>query len=274
MKPMNDITNNQSYVTHRNHINRSFELELKIKTTMKLSMKENQKIKNYGIICLIVLLSNAALYAQDVAPVLIPKPSFHRVEFGFRFMPTVSAFDMKTSSGGTVKGEATFGYGIGGMLAFNFTNHMGIQSELIYNSLSQKYKDEDLDREINVKYLNIPILFSLNTGKANPVNLNFVFGPQLGFNMGSSIKKSGSGSSDTLTYVLATRRSDLGLAYGAGLEFMLNDTRTIRMDLGFRGVYGLININNNQADSESTTYIVDQTKIRTKSGYIGISFLF
>ncbi len=246
---------------------------------MKLKMANSKKNRTFKAlffsISLLLCIITLSVQAQDAAPLVAEKPAFHRVEFGLRLMPTVSAFTMQSSSGGTIKGEATFGFGIGGMLAFNFTNHMGIQSELIYNSLSQKYKDQELDREINVRYLNIPIMFSLNTGKANPINLNIVFGPQLGFNMGSSIKKSGSSSSDTITYVLATKRSDIGFAYGAGLEFMLNTTRTIRMDIGFRGMYGLVNISNNsEPTSDESVYIVNQAKVRTKSGYIGISFLF
>lgn len=202
-------------------------------------------------------------------------PDFKRVEFGFRFMPTISAFTMKNSSGSTIRGEATFGYGIGGMLAFNFSNHMGIQGEVIYNSLSQKYRDQEMDREINVNYINIPLLFSLNTGKGNPVNLNLSLGPQLGLNMGSKIKKSGGSNSDTVTYILATKKSDFGFAYGAGFEFMLNEIETIRMDLGFRGVYGLVNINNNEEPrAEGETYIVESAKVRTNSIYIGLSFLF
>ncbi len=224
----------------------------------------------------ILFLSLATtLKAKEVPALLADEPSFKRVEFGIRFMPTVSAFTMQTSSGGTVKGEATLGFGIGGMLAFNFSNHLGIQAEVIYNSLSQKYKDQNMDREIKVRYVGIPLLFSINTGKSNPVNLNIVFGPQMGINMGSKIKRSGGTDTDTVTYVLATKKSDFGIAYGAGLEFMLNETRTIRMDIGFRGVYGLTNINNNTAtQSDDTVYIVESTKVRTMSAYLGFSFLF
>jgi opacity protein-like surface antigen len=221
--------------------------------------------------CMLFLSFTTSVIAQETTE----RPPFKRVEFGFRYMPTLSAFEMQTSSGGTVKGEATFGHGIGGMLAFNFTNHFGIQGELIYNSLSQKYKDQDLDREINVRYINIPLMFSINTGKANPVNLNLVVGPQLGFNLGSSIKRDGGTDTDTFTYVLATKKNDIGFAYGAGFEFMLNEIRTIRMDLGFRGVHGLMNINNKEInETEGSVFIIDGAKVRTKSLYIGFSFLF
>lgn len=204
--------------------------------------------KSFIIIGLLSLSALTTIKAQD--SVLVAKPTFHRVEFGFRFMPTLSSVDMNVSSGGTVKGEATFGYGIGALLGFNLSNHIGVEADIIYNSLSQKYKDEGLDRVINVRYLNIPFLFSLNTGNSNPINLKLELGPEIGINLGTSITSSG----DTLTTVLTTKQTDIGIAYGAGLEFALNPTQTIRLDLGYRGVYGV--------------------KVRTNSAYIGFAFLF
>src|SRR5690349_6056411 len=104
--------------------------------------------------------------AQAQEPVMVVQsPSYHMVELGIRFMPTFSSFDMETSSGGIVKGAVTFGYGVGAMLGLNLNNHVGVQGEIIYNSLSQKYKDQEVDRKINVRYINIPLLLSLNTGK-------------------------------------------------------------------------------------------------------------
>jgi len=229
--------------------------------------------KSFMLIGIMSLSIGTIIRAQETAPAA--EPSFHAVEFGFRFMPTISTFKMQTASGGTVKGQATLGYGGGVMMGVNFTNHIGVEGEIIYNSLSQKYKDQDLEREINLRYVNIPLLLSLNTGKSNPVNLNVVFGPQLGINVGSSITSSGAPSSDTLTTVLAVKKSDIGFAYGAGLEFELNSTRTIRLDLGFRGVYGFVNVSNtSQTAGSNSYYILDNAKVKTNSGYIGIAFLF
>jgi opacity protein-like surface antigen len=222
---------------------------------------------------LMLLSFSTTLKAQD--SIKIATPSFHRVEMGIRFMPTLSSFDMKTYSGGTVKGEVTLGYGFGGMLGFNFSKNIGFEAEIIYNSLSQKYKDQLLDREINVRYINIPFLLSLNTGKSNPVNLNVVVGPQLGYNVGSSISSSSGATTDTLTTVLATKRSDFGFAYGAGLEFQLNKDKTIRLDVGYRGVYGFVNISNtSDTPGNGSFYILDRATVRTNSAYIGFSLLF
>jgi Outer membrane protein beta-barrel domain len=200
---------------------------------------------------------------------------FHVVELGFRFMPTFSSFKMQTSSSGeTVKSQVTLGYGAGALVALNFSRHIGIQGEVIYNSLSQKYKDQGLQHKINIRYINIPLLLSLNTGKSKPVNLNLVVGPQLGLNVGSSISASAN-PSDTVVAVLVVKKNDWGFAYGAGLEFLINKARTIRLDLGFRGVYGFVNISNtNQRSTSGVYYPLDQATVNTKSGYVGLTFLF
>lgn len=226
-----------------------------------------------GLCCMSVGMK---LIAQDTT-IRIDKPraDFSRGEIGLRFMPTFSAFDMETSAGGTIKGEVTLGYGFGGMMGYNFSNHIGMQVELLYSSLAQKYKDEDLDREINLRYINIPLLISLNTGKANMVNLNVVAGPQMGFNIGSSIKGTGGSNTDTVTYVLATKKGDFGFAYGAGLGFILNEAKSVRLDVGFRGVYGFVNISDsNNPPQGDAVFILDRAKVRTAAGYLGVTFLF
>lgn len=197
----------------------------------------------------------------------------HRVELGIRLMPTISNFDMKAYGGGTIKGQATFGFGMGGMLAINFTEHSSFQGEVLYNSLSQKYKDQNLERKIHVNYLNVPLLYCISTGKSKPVNLNFAIGPQLGFSMGSSITSSGGDGMDTIQTVIATKRNDFGFAYGTGLGFSLNTMRTMRLDLGYRGVFGLMNITK-VSESTGSRNAVEYAAIRTNSAYVGFTLLF
>jgi opacity protein-like surface antigen len=196
------------------------------------------------------------------------------VEFGLRFMPTFSSFDVKTSTGGTVKGEATIGYGFGALLGYNISDHVEIQTEVIYNSLSQKYKEVDVERKVKLNYVNIPLLLSLNTGKSKSINFNVVVGPQIGISVGSSLRTSG-GDEDTPNALLSVKQGDLGFAYGAGLDFGLNPAKNVRLGLGFRGVYGLFDISdNNKNNSTDSFYVLDRSKIKTYSGYIGFSILF
>jgi opacity protein-like surface antigen len=198
------------------------------------------------------------------------------MELGFRLMPTVSSVDFTTHNGEVVRGEATVSMGYGGLLGINFSKNVGILAEVDYNEVSQKYKDRGLEREVQITYLNIPVMLSLNTDKTRPVNLNLVAGPQFGLNIGSSVKTAeATGETDTLHAVIAVKEGDVGFAYGAGLEFALNPERTIRFDLGFRGFYGLVDMTSDQVNNNPNTYnIMIRAGRKTYAGYGGITFAF
>lgn len=191
---------------------------------------------------------------------------------GFRFMPSISSFKMNSSSGGAVSGTAVLGFGVGGVLGFNFSEHLGIQGEVIYNSISQKYKENNVERRVNLTYFNIPLLLAFNSGRYKMMNANLVIGPQFGVNMGSNLSTSGT---DSAQAVVAIRKGDFGFAYGGGLDFGLNEKKSVRLALGFRGVYGLMDISNNSSSSEKNTYyIIDKTNVQTYSIYAGLTLLF
>lgn len=195
-------------------------------------------------------------------------------EFGVRFMPTVSNFDVQSSDGGKVTGEATIGMGAGIFLGLNFSDHIGIQTEAIYNTLTQKYKEQDNEKEIKLKYINIPLLLSLNTNKSKPVNVNLVVGPQIGISVGTELFTSNGNDPDDEA-VLSVKKGDIGFAYGAGLDFGLNASQTFRLGIGFRGVYGLVDISDNsQSLTTDSYYLLERTHIQTYSGYAGVSLLF
>jgi len=223
------------------------------------------KILTKASILGILLLGSSTFYSFNLMA--------QRATFGVRFMPTISSFDMKTTDGATVKGEVSFGYGLGGLIGYNFNQHVGIQAELIYSSINQKYQERDVERKINLKYMNIPLLLSLNTGISKDVNLNFVAGPQMGIKTGGSVSSSGGDGTES-NAVLSVKAGDLGFAYGAGLDFGLNPARTTRFGIGFRGVYGLIDISENSPQLQTNSYyIVDKAHVKTYSLYFGFSFL-
>jgi opacity protein-like surface antigen len=198
-----------------------------------------------------------------------------RVEFGVRYMPTFTALKLRTSEGGMVKGSATMGFGASAFLGFNFSKNIGVQGEIIYNSISQKSMDIHVERKIDLKYVNIPILISLNTGKSKLVNLNLIAGPQIGINVGSSISQSGTIEANTPQPILLVKKNDIGFAYGAGIDFGINTARTIRLGIGYRGVIGLVDISDkNQNITTNSYYVLDRTHINTNSAYIGLSIMF
>jgi len=198
-----------------------------------------------------------------------------KIELGARGMLVFSTFRMMTSSGTEVKGVGVLGAGVSALVGFNFNSHVALQGEVIYNTFSRKYSEGDVARKVNLRYVNIPLLFSLNTGKYNAVNLNIVAGPQLGILVGNTVYTSGSTTSDTPQAILTVRKSDISLAYGAGLDFKLNRAGTFRVGAGFRGTYGLFNISNKSGDiTAEEYYVLDRTHVQTYSIYTGFSFLF
>jgi hypothetical protein len=200
-------------------------------------------------------------------------PDLRRVEFGVRYMPTFSSLDFNTYNNGVVKGEVTMSHGFGIMTAVNLTKHVGLQAEVNYYQITQKYKDGNFDNDLTINYLNIPVLLSLNTNKAGMVNLNLVAGPQFGLNVGSNFESSGGNGSDTVRAAVALRKGDVGVAYGGGLEFALNRDHTVRFDIGYRGFYGLVNMDATSNDQGTYNVVVSASR-KTYGGYAGLTFMF
>jgi hypothetical protein len=222
---------------------------------------KNLYIKYPVQLFIVFLFAGTSVHAQNL-------------ELGVRLMPVFSSLDFHTADGGTIKGEATAGYGFGGFVGVGFTRHVGIQAEVIYNSLLQKFKDKGAGNNVKLRYLNVPILLSLNTNKTGFVNLNVVAGPQIGINQGSSFKTDSNNGITSAQGVLSVKKNDLGLAYGAGVDFGLGALKTFRLGVGFRGVLGLIDISDNSKTLiNGSYYVLDRTHITTYSAYAGISLV-
>ena len=198
---------------------------------------------------------------------------FPTLELGLRFQPTVSSLAVRDAAGDAAEVSAVVSYGFAGLVGLNFTRHIGIQGEIIYLALAQKYAEHG---QIKLRYLNIPLLLSLNTGKDKVVNFNVVAGPQIGLNVGTELDVDiEPGNGDEADAVLAVKKGDLGIAYGAGLDFGLNPDRTIRLGVGFRGVYGFIDISDDSGTHETNQYLIlDKTHIKTYSGYLSLAYMF
>lgn len=221
-------------------------------------------------------LINTVLTCITIAALLLMssgKVAAQSVEFGLRYMPTFSNFKVFTPGNGNKLGDYTNGNGFGAILGINFTDHVGIQGEVLYSAIAQKYTDVDVERRIKLKYVNIPILLSLNTGKSKVVNFNIVGGPQIGISAGSTVFTKNNGN-DNPSAVLAVKKGDLGFAYGAGLDFGLNSAHTSRLGIGFRGVEGLFDISDrSNTISTDSYYLLDKTKVKTYSLYVGLSIM-
>jgi len=202
-------------------------------------------------------------------------PSQSGFHLGLRYQPTFTSFKIQDASGSTVSGKATVGNGYA--LSFNFYlgNYIGLHLEGIYSELAQKFSTPSIDRTVKVNYINIPLLISFNTNYGRPVNFNVTLGPQMGFNTGTNLETSNAtGGGTTQEAVLKVKPADVGVAYGAGFDFGIGEYRHFHINLGFRGVYGLVNVNDDNVSSLSNGqyYVLQKSNVKTYAGYLGIMF--
>jgi hypothetical protein len=190
---------------------------------------------------------------------------------GFRYMPTISSFDVHTSQG-VASADFVLSHGFGGFIGVKTSNHFNLQLEIIYLQLAQKFQQNDVTNTVKLSYVNVPLMAVFNTGLDQPVNFNACIGPQIGFNTGSSLDVENGNDADTIHAVLAVKKADIGLAYGVGLDI---GGENVKFAVGFRGVYGLVDISD-QSHNITTDqyYILDRSHVKTYSGYIGVTFLF
>lgn len=246
-------------------------------------MKTKKNIISMVVVLISTTILLSAVNASDNDPKKKPEvktgaimvnadyPDLRVVELGVHYMPTFYTMDFHSESGDIIEGSVTMAHGFGGMLGINFSPHVGIQGEIDYYQATQKYKDQSVDNEVDIKYLDIPVLLSLNTNKMARLNLNAVVGPQFGINVGSDI--SSSGSTGTATATVAAKKGDIGAAFGAGLEFALTESHNIRVDLGYRGFYGFVKMDADETSSDSYNVMVSANR-KTNAAYVRLTFLF
>jgi hypothetical protein len=194
-------------------------------------------------------------------------------EFGLLYLPTFTKLDLNTYNGEVVEGTATLSHGYGAMLGLNMSKNVGLRLEGNYIGIMQKYKDRDLEREVHINYLNFPLMLTLSTDKTKPVNFNVMLGPQFGLNVGSKITGDDGGDEDTLHAVIAVKEGDVGVAYGAGFEIALIPDHSVRLDFGFRGMYGLVDMRGDKIDPNTYNVVVKGSR-KSYGGYLGVTFGF
>jgi hypothetical protein len=135
--------------------------------------------------------------------------------------------------GSSMSSQFNFGYNVGAFAEINFTEHIGIQPELLWNqtnyrtghSFSDIYPGGPDDVKGKLNYLSIPLLLSIRPVKL----LSLQVGPQFGILM-SGDKNLGQNAKD------AFKKGDLAMVGGAQLNLA-------SFKLGARYVIGLNDIN-------------------------------
>jgi hypothetical protein len=115
--------------------------------------------------------------------------------------------------------DARTSFHVGAFATFKF-GMFGLQPEVLYNSVGAKF-DDDVTK---IDYLSVPILLRLNFAKI----VNIHAGPQFGVLL--SAKEEDVDIKDEL------ESSDLGIAFGAGLDLPMGLTASARYVIGVKDI--------------------------------------
>lgn len=164
-------------------------------------------MKKLFLLVLTIVAFSAASYAQGVSFGIKAGVNFANQKYevdGFSFSP-----------------DARTGFHVGGFVTAMFSESLGLQPELIFNSVGAKMDDSSL----NMSYLSVPVLI-----RYQPIELlNIHVGPQFGFLMGA--ESEGDDVKD------AFKGLDLGAAFGAGIDLPAGIGFTARYVLGLSNIY-------------------------------------
>jgi opacity protein-like surface antigen len=215
--------------------------------------------------------------AQDVVvatpPVVVEKD--HNAGYiGARYHATFSNFDLRTHDGGLVSTSFVLGHGWGGEMGFYFSRHFAMGTEVMFNKLAEDFETSgNVTRRVRLDYFNVPLLLIFNTNSMSPVNLNIHAGPQIGFNTHSSITTIEREGEDELNAVLSVKKNDVGVAYGAGLDFLLGET--LKLGIGYRGFTGLVDISDDSQNLTTDDYLIlHRSHVKTNAAYASLGFAF
>jgi hypothetical protein len=113
-----------------------------------------------------------------------------------------------------------------------FTNHLGLQPELLYSGQGAKSGDD----KIKMAYVNVPVLVRYNVNSL----LSFHAGPQVGFLMSAKAKDSSSSEDIKDSF----KSTDVSVAAGVGIDL------PIKLNFSFRFVKGLSDISNIEGNND------------------------
>jgi hypothetical protein len=149
------------------------------------------------------------------------------IKAGLNLANQISKSDGYTSSPSFLPGMHAGAY-----VTWMFTEHLGLQPEVLYSAQGAK----NGDYKVKVNYVNIPVLVRYNVNDL----LSFHAGPQFGV-LTSAKYVAGSNETDVKDQV---KGSDIGLAAGVGIDLPM------KLNFSFRFIQGLSDIGE---DSNSTT---------------------
>jgi len=130
-----------------------------------------------------------------------------------------------------------------------------IQPEILYMMKGAKYEGtgdaEDAEAKIKANYICIPILLKYNIPTEGGFKPNVFVGPEFGILMSADITEEYEGEEEEEDIKDYLKSLDLGLTFGAGFDYAVNETGKLTFDA--RYTMGLSTVDDTFGDDEELT---------------------
>jgi hypothetical protein len=220
-------------------------------------------------------LTGVFTFSLSMAQMTTPDDSYPQAGFhaGVRYQPQINKIRSEAYGTYDLKLNTSTGNSYAVSLAYFFSNHFSMQTELMYSRVDQNYSSQSTgNHTIRLSYINVPFLLALHTNYGKTFNFNITLGPQLGLNAGSELTGY-NGENTAPKAVLSVKPMDLGLAYGTGFDMGLGRTKHLHLSFGLRGVKGLMAIDKPVGTlAGGQYYILENSRINTVGAYLGLMF--
>ena len=219
--------------------------------------------KNLLLLCfLIASFSGSSLFAQQ------------GVEFGAGVMPqlTLIVNDDDFAAGDELNFRTTAHLAYGVHAAYNFNDHLGIQTGLLLSTQGQKYVNDKptantSNSEVRMSYLKIPVLLKFNSNPEASAQFVATIGPQFGLlNKVDYYLNDEKLTVPGFDYKEFFKSMDLGAVLGLGARFRLTDN--LQLGTSFRFDYSLGNMENEDK------WVADRAPSHNATGGFMVDFTY
>lgn len=132
--------------------------------------------------------------------------------------------------------DSKVGFQVGGYANIRFSEQFAFQPELLLSTQGAKGEEDGIKIKFNTTYINVPLMMKWYAYQG----LNFEFGPQVGFNVGSKIKAETPVGDVDMDFdeVFAddVETINFGLNIGAGYELPMGLNFGVRYGLGLTDI--------------------------------------
>jgi outer membrane protein with beta-barrel domain len=153
-------------------------------------------------ICVLVVSGSSPAFAQEVHGGFKAGVNFANLDLGASDAPNV---DIHTG--------AVFG----GFVEWPVGARVSIQPEVLLANKGASIKDSDVTASVRLKFVEVPVLVSIEAARSRSTSLHVFGGPSFGFRTSAKVKAEAAGLSEEQDIKDQVEAFDFGIAFGAGI---------------------------------------------------------